>query len=273
MACTQKYYLVEEQIVSTEWFSISDFEIGKSLYEVVKILNGKALFFEAHLQRLRESAKKDNKTIPFSSSKVRELVNRLIQKNNVQTGRLKFLFRYHNNSIKFFAFFLNDITPAPNLYKEGVKTVFYHAERILPNIKMINYELRRNVKQYIADHNAFEALLVNKDNTLTEGSKSNFFGIIGDQLITPPEKNILAGITRRIVFEICKEHKIDIVEQAMPIEHIIRLDSAFITGTSIAILPIKQIDQFFPDPANALLNKIALSYNQKVKDYLAEKII
>ena len=268
MACTKKYFISGEQILNTELFNITDFDKGKSLYEVVKVTEGKALFSDAHIKRLRHSANISNKMITYSDKKIYTQIQKLIEINKVQTGRLKFLFRYTKNQSKFFSFFLNDITPDSKTYTQGVKTVFYNAERISPSVKMIDYDLRRNVKLYTEQRNAFEALLVNIYSEVTEGSKSNFFGIRNNVVYTTPVANVLAGITRDYVFKICNELNIKLVEKNISVEDILTFNSAFLSGTSIGILPVKEIENHKLTPSDPILNMIGKAYQRKALDYI-----
>jgi branched-chain amino acid aminotransferase len=272
MACTKKYFLSGTQLLGTKNFDISEFENTTALYEVVKLINGKVLFFEDHINRLKHSAKLSGKTIPLSDSKISQSVKYLIRKNEVINGRLKFLFRYNNNEEpKFFAFFLNDITPEPEFYIKGVKTVFFEACRDTPGIKQINYQLRHNVKAYIAQKNAFEALLINEERNLTEGSKSNFFGISAGKIYTPPTRNILPGITRSFVLKICEEQNIPLSEEPIPAHSVSAFDSAFLSGTSISILPVSAIESIEFSTDNTILRKIIGAYSKIVSNYLKTK--
>jgi len=272
MACTQKYFLSGTQLLDTKYFDISEFENTTALYEVVKLIKGKVLFFEDHINRLKHSAKLSNKIIPWSDNEISRQVKYLIKTNKLQNGRLKFLFRYNTNEApKFFAFFLNDITPDPEYYIKGVRTVFFEACRETPGIKQINYRLRHNVKAYINENDAFEALLVNEKKNLTEGSKSNFFAIGNGKVYTPPTQNILPGITRSFVLKICKEQNIPLIEQAIPAGSVSSFDSAFLSGTSISILPINSIEKIEFSTNNPILKSIIEAYSEIKTNYLKTK--
>ncbi|MEA2041031.1 MAG: aminotransferase class IV [Bacteroidota bacterium] len=272
MACTKDYFTSGEQILSTELFAIDDFDKGNSLYEVVKILEGKPLFMDAHLSRLKRSAYLFQKEIPFSDKKTAELVEKLIARNGVNNGRLKFLFSYFGESVKFFSFFLKDITPPRESYKKGVKTAFYRAKRENPNIKKINSELRRKVRDFVSEKKVFEALLVSPNNIITEGSKSNFFGIKDNIVYTSPTKNILPGITRNYIFDICSRNNIPIVQKDILLSDIQSFQSAFISGTSIGVLPLSTIESNKFSTENKILRKIAGAYQNEIQKYLKHRI-
>ena len=272
MACTKKYFIRNKEIIDTKHFRISELENTTALYEVVKINGGKALFFEDHINRLRHSAKLSGKNIPWRDEEISEQVERLVKLNEVKNGRLKFLFRYKNNRTPhFYTFFLKDITPPDEYYTQGIKTVFFKAGREQPGIKQIDYNLRRSVKSYIKERHAFEALFVNDKNLLTEGSKSNFFGIKQNTVYTTPEEKVLPGITRAFVLKICREKNIPFTEKNIPYDSVHEFDSAFISGTSIGILPVKTIEAADYSTKHPILQSIMKEYANITNKYLKTK--
>ncbi len=268
MACVKNFFLENENIVSTDKFDISEFEKGTALYEVVKIVNSKALFLGEHIERLKKSAKIKNKKLWLSDNEIIERINKIIHINNVDFGRLKFVFRFLENQNKFFSFFIELITPETELYKTGAKLITVEALRDTPNAKIINHGLRNIVKTKLAEQNAFEALLVCKNGKITEGSKSNFFLIKNKKIFTAFTQSVLPGITRDYVFRICRKNNIEIIEQDIYIEKLKEFDSAFITGTSIGVLPVKKIDELELSLSNGILKTLQGEYLKCVEEYL-----
>jgi D-alanine transaminase len=103
---------------------------------------------------------------------------------------------------------------------------------LLPNIL---------AKQKAVEKAAYEALLV-RNGFVTEGSHSNFFCVKNNTVITPPISNeILPGITRKVVLEMCRQLKIKTNERKVN-----ELDSCselFLTSTTSEIKPITQIEE------------------------------
>ena len=77
------------------------------------------------------------------------------------------------------------------LYTEGVKTILYYGERENPNAKIVNDNFRAKVTEEIKKSNAFEAILVDRNGLITEGSKSNIFAIKDGKLITAKAEAVL----------------------------------------------------------------------------------
>ena len=89
---------------------------------------------------------------------------------------------------------------------------------------------------------ADEALILDNDGYISEGSGENIFFLKDGLIMTPTTKNCLNGITRQSVIEIAKGlgHKVE--EGDWSYEHIIECDEAFFTGTAVEVTPITKID-------------------------------
>lgn len=91
----------------------------------------------------------------------------------------------------------------------------------------------------------YEVLLLNDRKQITEGSRSNVFFLDKDNcLITPPEQDILPGITRKYVLEICKQKELEVIHRPIHLEELSEMKACFISGTSPKILPVWQVDGF-----------------------------
>src|SRR5699024_2549703 len=120
-----------------------------------------------------------------------------------------------------------------------------------------------------------------EEGYITEGSRSNVFFIKDDALITPPSKKVLLGVTRGYVFRICNNLSIDVIEEAVQDYDIEKMQGAFITGTTVDILPIASIDDTqLMTTENKIMRKIIEAYAKEIKKdiekrkiYLQEKNI
>jgi len=105
-----------------------------------------------------------------------------------------------------------------------------------------------------------------RDGKITEASHSNIFFVKNEIVYThPADVNILNGITREIVIQLCRENNIPIEEKAIVKDDVITMDEAFLTGTSTQIASIQKIDaysyyqEFQPDSLTARLQKLFLN--------------
>ena len=212
-------------------------------YEVVRLVDGKVLFLEDHLNRLRDSISGTGMQFPGSGEIIENLIV-LISNNDFQIGNIRICLQSgEKNQSQLLCYFVPYIYPGRELYLSGVRLITYPHIRPNPGIKKWDNEFRVSVNKYIRDHGVYEALLLNDQKQITEGSRSNLFFIDqNQQLITPPEKVILPGITQKYVFRICHQKGIPIVERPIHLSELDQMESCFITGTSPKILPVCQVD-------------------------------
>jgi len=90
-----------------------------------------------------------------------------------------------------------------------------------------------------------EAILLNHDGHVAEGSGENIFVVVNNKLITPPSTdNILLGITRDAVMNIARsELGVDTIERSVDRSELYTCDEAFFTGTAAHVTPITEIDE------------------------------
>ena len=115
-----------------------------------------------------------------------------------------------------------------------------------------------------------EALLLDSDGFLAEGPGSNLFFEKNGKLHTPKKGNILPGITRATVFELCQKLDIILVEGEYQKEDLSNADSAFLCGTAAEIIGINSIEnKSFPVIwENSLGKKLQTAY----KNLVLEKV-
>lgn len=266
--CVNKYYVHNNDIKSCEQFENNFLEGGKALYEVIRIIDGKPLFLYKHLSRLENSCKITNLKIWFSRDQIRDKICKLIESNNVSIGNIKIVFKFDDVN-SFYAYFVKHHYPSDEDYKNGVSTILYHGERENPNAKVINIDFRAAVNKDIKEKNVYEAILVNKKGYITEGSKSNIFMIKGNNVITAPLIEVLPGITRGVIMELCSEIGYQVMEKNVDYKDVKDLDGLFISGTSPKVLPISKVDDIEFDSAN---NKVILEIMTKYNEVVQEDI-
>ena len=134
------------------------------------------------------------------------------------------------------------------LFDKGINAVI-PSQRALPaslidpkvkNRSRIHYLMANiQVSGYEGDNNW--ALLLDTDNFVAEGTGDNFFIVKDGKLITPEPRNILRGISRDYVFEICDQIGLEYLEKNLDVYDVVNADEAFMTGTPFCILPVTSI--------------------------------
>ena len=224
------------------------------IYEVLRVIEGKPLFLEKHIERMSNSFRIINKEMPFSDGEITEKLKELIDKENKKEGNIKITYSINKKELNMF--FIKHSYPDKKMYENGVKTILYFGERNNPNAKIVNDDFRAGVNEKIKENNAYEAILVDRNGYITEGSRSNIFMVKGDTVITSPLKAVLPGVTRSTILEVLKENNIKILEQEYSYKDIGELDGMFISGTSPKVLPINAVDDIKINEKNVMVKNI-----------------
>ena len=88
-----------------------------------------------------------------------------------------------------------------------------------------------------------EALILDVDNNVNEGSGENFFMVKDDILYTPRDHTVLNGITRQTIIDISKDLDLEVFEKDISVDDVKVADEAFFTGTAAEVTPVIQVDQ------------------------------
>jgi len=119
----------------------------------------------------------------------------------------------------------------------------------------------------IKSKDVYEAILVDDDGFITEGSKSNIFMLIGSEVLTSKVENVLPGITRQFIIKTCKKLNIVVHEKNVHERDIKSLTGLFISGTSPNVLPIKEVDEYsFNSAKNPIINSIMLGFQGELNE-------
>lgn len=267
---TEKHFIHNGNVLTSESKELSFNKTSKVIYEVIRVIDGVPLFLEEHIERLKKSANLLNCNLDKIENGIVLDVKKVITLNKAPEKNLKILV-YNVDSSKpdYYVFFIESFYPGKELYQKGIKTITYKAVRDKPHAKVINADLRGNVINILKQKNAYEALLLNEANEITEGSKSNVFFIKDNSVYTSPSKDVLLGVTRAHIIKLCTEQKINVNEMPITLEFLSKCDGLFITGTSPKVLPISSVDNMeFASPENKVVLKIMESFDSMIESYI-----
>lgn len=240
-----------------EQISISPFDRGflfaDGVYEALRTYNKKLFMLQKHLERLKYSLEQIN--INFSDfNQIENIIYRCAELNYLDSDFSTYIQITRGVSFPRTHYYSNQIKPNLFIYVSALKN------RELEVNEGVSVTLEQDVRwsrcdiksiallpNVLANHKAinsghYEAVLF-RDNFITEGSHTNFFAIKNDLVITAPLSNyILNGITRNIIFHLCEENNIQIVEKYILLNEIFTYDEFFLTGTTTEITPVIKID-------------------------------
>ncbi len=261
--CYGKKFILNGNLQPAEMFDKSLVYEGDSVYEVLRMVKGNPIFFPDHIERLVSSVKLQKKKFLSDIPTLRKAIISLTRSDKKLESNLKIVFNYNNGVANFLVYFIESSYPTEKQYRNGVKGVLFFAERKDPESKVINHKLKSDVYHKLILEGGYEAILVNENNLITEGSKSNIFFLRGETLVTAPDNFVLSGITRKKILEICTENKISVEFSFVKVDDIKEYDGVFMTGTSPMVLPFNCIDDTLFNVKFPLIERLRNLYLKK----------
>lgn len=246
---------------------------SQTIYEVIRVMSGVPLFLEKHIERLEASAKLVDCSVDKIKQKLENSILELIEANGKPDKNIKIIVYHLESDIPdYMAYFIKSSYPTAEEYSKGVQTILLHEERTNPNAKVVNSSYKERVASALSKAKAYEALLVNNKNEITEGSRSNIFFVKYGTVLTAPKGNVLIGITRVSVMELCEKLGVKVLEAPVNVEVLQGIDGLFMTGTSPKILPISSIDDMhFNSAENQIIKSLMKGYDDMSAEYIKKK--
>lgn len=262
-----RYFIDHDEVKSTCDFIPERFQYKLPIYEVIRVIQGKPLFFDDHLQRMEQSMLLSGYQQQLSKKQLHHAVKTLIQINEVEEGNIYIQSGMTTNSsiLRYACWWIPHRYPDAIEYRNGVNTVLSLTSRIEPNAKVYREDYKKQQRDLQRQQNAFETLLYDSEG-ITEGSRSNVFFVVNSTLITAPDHAVLKGITRQKVIELSEKIDIPVVFRKLPIAELHQVDGAFISGTSPKILPIRSVDSsFILNTQHPMIEKLRNAFNACIK--------
>ena len=268
--CYGKKFILNGNLQPAEMFDNSLVYEGDSVYEVLRTIKGTPIFYSDHMERLTSSVRLQKKELLVQIPALRKVIIELSRSDKIKESNLKIVFNYNQGVSNYLVYFINSVYPTDLQYKNGVKGILFSAERKDPESKVINHKLRSSIYHRLITDGSYEAILVNENDFITEGSRSNIFFLKGETLFTAPDNSVLNGITRKHVIEICNEINIKIEYSFIAVKDIEKYDGVFMTGTSPMILPFSHVDDKLFKVKFPLIERIRKLYIQRAEASLSQ---
>ncbi|MBN2797454.1 MAG: aminotransferase class IV [Clostridia bacterium] len=228
------------------------------IYEVIRVINGKILFLEDHMQRLRHSLDFIHLELSLVDKIQRDL-NKLLEGHSFNQN-IKIDVYDHT----YRCYFIKSKYPDKSLYDSGVDVCILEHHRKNPEIKALDMAYKARIEE-IKGNQYFEVLLKDEEGHILEGSRSNVIYVKGNQIISAPLNEILNGVTFKNVVKMAHELNIDVVYRKIHHEELKDLEACFLTGTSLGVLPIRKIYDLEYDVKHPVLKQLMESYGQLYK--------
>jgi len=232
------------------------------VFEGVRAYNaaqGTAIFrLEAHTNRLFNSAKIMNMPMPFSPDEVNEAQRAAVRENGLESAYIRPMVFYGSEGMGLRADNLKTHVMVAawewgaymgeeNLQK-GIKIATSSFTRHHVNVTMTKaksngaYMNSMLALQEAVSHGCDEALLLDTEGYVSEGSGENFFMVKEGVIYTPELTSALDGITRNTIMQLAKEAGYEVREKRITRDEVYIADEAFFTGTAAEVTPIRELD-------------------------------
>ena len=244
--------------------------IEPPIYEVIRVKEGIPLFYEEHLERLFASLDLMNMATNLDEKLFLSALQQLIHETQVVNNNIRLeIGKVSNETVSWVLFWVQSVYPEKSVYARGVPVVTFQSSRPNPHAKVFRKSFVDEVNQLKATTGAFEVLLIREDDVITEGSRSNLFFIKEGAIYSPKESDVLKGVSRKKLLEILLQGPFSYFERDITSDEINSFDACFLTGTSIHLLPIHQIDNhIFQSETNEILKALIQLFDSKIEDYI-----
>jgi branched-chain amino acid aminotransferase len=235
---------------------------GTGVFEGVRAYEtsgGPAIFrLEDHTNRLFESARLIGMKIPYNSKELNDAQSKVVKINNLKNAYIRPMCFYGSEGMGL---------RADNLKVHAIIAAwdwgsYLGDDKILNGIKVKVTDFpKRSEKSMLhkakasgnylysmlalkdALNSGFdEALILDVDDNVNEGSGENFFMIANNTIHTPKDATVLNGITRQTVMKIARDLNYNVEETNISVDDVKSSDEAFFTGTAAEVTPIIQVD-------------------------------
>ena len=205
---------------------------GLGIFETLRTYNKKVFKLVEHIDRLFGQIKLLEIELKYSKTEIIKMVEKVLQKNTNDNLVIKII------AIEEGIIITSRELDIDNAIYAGVALKSINCTRYLPKAKMTSYATSFIPHRKANKEGFYDALLVDKNNFVTEGAYCNIFWFEDDVLCTT-EKNIFPGITRQTVIDISKHN---VVYKEIKLDELITKKEIFLTQTTTGIVPVIEID-------------------------------
>ncbi len=234
------------------------FLYGDGVFEGIRMYEGNVFRLKEHIDRLYDSAKSIMLQIPHSKEELGELVVETLRKNQLQNAYIRVVVSRGVGNLGLDPFtckqpqviiIAEQLAIFPKeLYETGIDIVSVATRRnrsdvLPPKVKSLNYLNNILVKIEANLAGVSEALMLNEQGYVAEGSADNIFIVKNGVILTPPGYvGALEGITRNAIIEIATQLGFEIREQVFTRHDVYTADEVFLTGTAAEVIAVVKVD-------------------------------
>lgn len=234
------------------------FLYGDGVFEGIRVYNGNVFRLDAHLKRLFESAQSIMLRIPYTQEEMTQLIVDTVRKNELESAYIRVVVSRGKGNLGLdpsscanpnVIIIAEELTMYPKeFYENGIKIASVASRRnrpdvLSPQIKSLNYLNNILVKLEANQAGVQEALMLNDQGYVTEGSADNIFIVKNGVIKTPPVYlGALEGITRNAIIDVARAQGYEVQETPFGRHDVYVADEVFLTGTAVEVIAAIDVD-------------------------------
>jgi branched-subunit amino acid aminotransferase/4-amino-4-deoxychorismate lyase len=214
------------------------------VYESMQVHRGTIFALKDHLRRLDRSAKLLELPLPADLLTFEQWCREIVATNGAEECTLRLTVIGPEDDDPSTAYIWpQDATVFPrSYYEEGAPAITFEGQRFIPEAKSLNTLVSFLARRSARAQGAHEGLLY-YDGLVTEGSTSNVFAVHDGILVTPPNYQVLSGVTRDLVIGLAERAGVRTAETPLTLASMPTWSECFITSTSRHVMPVTSIDR------------------------------
>lgn len=231
-------------------------QFADAVYEACQIKDGAIIDLRRHLDRLDRSLTELRIDAPMSRAAMTHVLREVARRNRVENGYVYWQIsrgaapRDHAFPVGVAPTFTAtakslDVAAAAQRYEKGVSVITLPDNRWdRVDIKTVGLLPNALAKQAAREAGAFEAVFVDAEGFVTEGSSANVWLVDGEgRIVTrPAERGILRGITRSVLMEVAAAEGVPVVERRFTVAEMKAAREVFLTSAGATLCPVVSID-------------------------------
>ncbi|WP_232695586.1 branched-chain-amino-acid transaminase [Brevibacillus daliensis] len=234
------------------------FLYGDGIFEGIRVYNGNVFRLREHIERLYESALSIMLEIGMPIEEMMDAVVETIRRNKLKDAYIRLVISRGDGDLGLdprtckkpnIVIIVEQLRLFPQeVYDTGMEIVTVPTRRnkpdaLNPKIKSLNYLNNVMVRMEATMAGVSEAMMLNSEGYVTEGSGDNIFLVKKGVIYTPPTYlGALDGITRQTIIDIAKRLNFEVVETPFTRHDVYIADEVFLTGTAAEVISVVQVD-------------------------------
>jgi branched-chain amino acid aminotransferase len=236
------------------------------VYETILVKNGRYVALREHLERLFQSVAGAQLRLQQDMETLLQWAYRVVEVN-ASNGLVRVIVMDLGNPYAdVYLYEMSYSAPSAEEYANGVPVILYHGERAMPLVKSFNTLVPGLARKAARAAGVHDALLVDRDGYVTEGSNCNVFIVQDGVLAAPPMGAVLEGTVMRRVMTLARDLGIPFQRRPLPSRDIPRWNEVFLTSTRRGVLPVRRVGDVEigpPGPITRQLHQAYLDWEEK----------